>query len=453
MSSRSGLQVDDFVRQVTTALHPSRHFTSNVTCDREHVAFRGQRLEISDARGITILGLGKASVEQTAALYDLLRQQLGSAIAIPRPLAVTKSGLHAQAEEIEIVTGSHPLCDRSSLDAGQRLRAAFAAIPRDHVAILCLSGGGSALAVEPIAEVALEEKIAINAELLRIGAPIEPTNRIRQELSRLKNGGLLPAFGGLRLSTWATVDIPSQDPRFVASAPTHHVPRDPSQCLDDATRWLPAEHAILIERVCTNPQRAERQRALAEASRRISSSLVSCGDWTSLANLTRALLMDAGMRTVHIEPVALDATIDEGLDHVLERLESLRDLPRPLALVSGGELGVRVGGAGRGGRNSAFVVAMARALFFERRTSLPSDQLDSALILSLATDGSDGNTEHAGGWLDRSHLSDSGITRRELDDAIANSDTHSFLARRGTSIRTGATGTNLMDLRIVALGE
>lgn len=450
---RSVLPVDDFVRRVTTALHPSRHFASEVTCDREHVAFGGRRLEIGDARGISILGLGKASVEQTAALYGLLLRRLGSAIAIPRPLAVTKSGLHAEAAEIEIVTGSHPLCDRASLDAGQRLRAAFAAIPSDHVAILCLSGGGSALAVDPIAEVTLAEKIAINAELLRNGAPIEPTNRIRQELSRLKNGGLLEAFGGLRLSTWATVDIPSQDPKFVASAPTYYVPREPSQSLADAARWLPAEQAAILERVCSSSRRAARQLELANASRRVASSLVSCGDWISLANLTRTVLFDAGMRTVHIEPRALDATIEEGIEHVLERLESLRDAPRPLALVSGGELGVRVGGKGRGGRNSAFVVAMARALFFERRISLPSDQLDSALILSLATDGSDGNTDHAGGWLDRSHLGDSGIIRRELDDAIANSDTHTFLATRGTSIRTGATGTNLMDLRIVALGE
>ncbi len=92
-----------------------------------------------------------------------------------------------------------------------------------------------------------------------------------------------------------------------------------------------------------------------------------------------------------------------------------------------------------------------KALFHERRTPLADAALDRALVLSLATDGSDGPTEAAGGFLTRALAGDTAAERAELDDALARSDSLSYLERRDAAFRTGPSGTNLMDLRAIVL--
>lgn len=453
MSKRPVLPVEEFVAKLVSALHPNLWFGRELAVEHEKISFAGRAITLGNARGISILGLGKASVEQTAALHALVRRSLGDRLELPRPFAITKTGLHSAAAEVDIVESAHPLCDRTSVLAGRALRDAVAAVPSDHVAILCLSGGGSALAVEPIPGLSLADKIAVHRELLQMGASIEPTNLIRQELSGLKNGGLLESFHGQHLVTLATVDIPSQDQGLVASGPTFHVAREARECIAHADLLLSRSNASIVRRACESENRAARQRALAVAQGRVRATLLPNGDWTSLASLTESLLVEYGVRTVHVVERALDQTLEAGIDHHLHLLDALREAPRPLALVSGGELGVHVRGHGHGGRCSAFVVAMAKALFLDRRFTSNDGTDDGTIVLGLATDGSDGNTSHAGGWLDKERLGDSRTLAVEIERALADSDTHTFLAHRGAALTTGATGTNLMDLRVIVIAD
>ncbi len=122
-----------------------------------------------------------------------------------------------------------------------------------------------------------------------------------------------------------------------------------------------------------------------------------------------------------------------------EVLSSGRPVRRPACLLSGGETTVTVRGKGLGGRNQEFVLAAAIALAGERLVT----------ILSAGTDGIDGPTQAAGA------IADTGTVARAaglgLDAAVflANNDSYHFFEPLNGLIKTGPTGTNVMDVRIL----
>src|SRR6185503_16168728 len=124
-----------------------------------------------------------------------------------------------------------------------------------------------------------------------------------------------------------------------------------------------------------------------------------------------------------------------------ECVETARPAHPPVCLLAGGETTVTVRGDGRGGRNQELVVAGARAL-----AAFPVD----AVMAALATDGVDGSSDAAGGLADRSSLARAAAVGLAPPEAfLARSDSYAFLATLGDLIRTGPTGTNVVD--VVAL--
>ena len=83
-----------------------------------------------------------------------------------------------------------------------------------------ISGGGSALLVQPAAGITLDEKRAVNDALLASGAPIGEMNVVRKHLSRVKGGQLAAAAWPARMLALIISDVPGDDPAFIASGPT-----------------------------------------------------------------------------------------------------------------------------------------------------------------------------------------------------------------------------------------
>lgn len=443
----TGFQPTEFARAVLEALQPARLFPA-----RLRFGGAASIVPLHDVRGVTLIGLGKAAQPQVEATRALLRESLGAAIELPRSLAITKRGHGTASSACELLAASHPLCDESSLAAGVALRARVAATPPDHLIVLCLSGGGSALAVAPRAPFDLGVKRAVNAALLAGGADIATTNRLRQEMSALKNGGLLLDVGARRVLTLVTVDVPSEDLALVASGPSAWRERAAGAIASDAHRSLPPPLAARFDQALASPEREAWQARLREAGDRVEHHLYAVGDWETLSSVARDALRAQGVHHVEVMTRPLDTSLESGTDSILARLARLARGPRPAALISGGELTVEVSGSGHGGRNSAFVLHLARALFHERRGTLDEATLDRTLVLSLATDGGDGNSDAAGGHVTRAVVGDSREARAALVSALARSDTATWLAQRQCAFPSTPSGTNLMDLRVVVLG-
>jgi glycerate 2-kinase len=110
----------------------------------------------------------------------------------------------------------------------------------------------------------------------------------------------------------------------------------------------------------------------------------------------------------------------------------------PFALLGGGETTVTLEkGSGRGGRNQEFALA-----------ALPILAGRSALVLSIGTDGIDGPTEAAGGWSDGRAADRARALGIDVAAALRRHASYSALDRLGELVRTGPTGTNVMDLHV-----
>jgi glycerate-2-kinase len=149
---------------------------------------------------------------------------------------------------------------------------------------------------------------------------------------------------------------------------------------------------------------------------------------------------DGGQQQASAEAVGARLAADAA-----EILEAAGRDGRPRALIAGGEATVTVpADHGVGGRNQQTVLAAIDAVH-QTTVRWPT----GLLIASVGTDGEDGPTDAAGGCADAAVSAE--IERRDLDvpKAIARCDAYPLLAAAGGLIRTGPTGTNVADIRIV----
>jgi hydroxypyruvate reductase len=125
------------------------------------------------------------------------------------------------------------------------------------------------------------------------------------------------------------------------------------------------------------------------------------------------------------------------------RDERARPLGAPAALISGGETTVTVRGAGRGGRNQE--VALGAALDLE--------EVPGVLEISIGTDGVDGPTDAAGALATGTTMARARGLGLDATEHLARNDAYPFFDALGDLVRTGPTGTNVMDLMVVLVAR
>jgi hydroxypyruvate reductase/glycerate 2-kinase len=116
-------------------------------------------------------------------------------------------------------------------------------------------------------------------------------------------------------------------------------------------------------------------------------------------------------------------------------------LAPPACVLIGGETTVNLGSeAGKGGRNQEFTLAVLAKLGAEVR---------GVTVLSGGTDGEDGPTDAAGAVADATTLAALAEQQLSAEDFLRSHDAYTLFDRAGGLIRTGLTGTNVMDVRLV----
>jgi glycerate 2-kinase len=379
-----------------------------------------------------VIGAGKASVAMAAAL-----DQAWSDVDLAG-VVVTRHGQRGPAGRIEVLEASHPTPDAMSEEAGRRILAAVKGLTADDLVVALMSGGGSALMVLPAGDMTLADKQAVNRSLLASGANIVEMNAVRKHLSAIKGGRLALAAHPAKVVTLAISDIPGDDPAAIASGPTvadsstladvHEIikrynidlPPSASAVLaarDETPRILPAQNSV---RVIAAPKLALEAAARAAAK----------------AGLTPLILGDA------IEGESRElGTVMAGI----ARSVRLNGLPvkAPAVLLSGGETTVTIGKgpAGRGGRNTEFLLGFAVAMAGE----------PDVFAFAGDSDGIDGTEDAAGAIVTPDTLARARLANLDPRAYLAMHDSYSFFAGIGDLIRTGPTGTNVNDIRAILI--
>jgi len=373
---------------------------------------------------IVVVGAGKAAAGMAAGIETLLgpesieRHRVTGLVSVP-----TGCGRRLTAIEVrETRPATANLPTPAVVQATTEMLDAISSLgPRDLV-IAVVTGGGSALLAAPKEGISLDEKIAVTRRLSESGADIATLNAARRDLSVVKGGGLARACTAGHLIVLVLSDVIGDDLNVIASGPC--MPPEPSSPPGAWTtpRGCHVQHIIVGDNsTAVAAARAEARRLGYDVQDEPLAATGMAADNTAEA---------VGRRLAGAGIFLQAATAHDG---------------RPRALIVGGEATVTVpANHGVGGRNQHTVVAAIDSL---RRAGMPWPA--GLLVASVGTDGEDGPTDAAGGSAEAAVLA--AITRHGLDVpvALARCDAYPLLDAAGGLIRTGPTGTNVADIRMV----
>ncbi|MGD0249552.1 MAG: DUF4147 domain-containing protein [Thermoplasmata archaeon] len=392
----------------------------------------GDRAVGADGEGtLHLVSLGKAA----GAMADAAARIVGLRA---QGIAITPHGYPPPSSSIPVVFGDHPVPRNASFRAGAYLLEYVRDTRPADVVVFLLSGGGSAVAEVPADSLSRGDLTRTTEQLLSSGAPIGSMNAIRRHLSAVKGGRLARATSAGRFATVAVSDVVGDPPTDIASGPTVGDPTTYADAIDAARRYhlwgrLPPRVVRHLE--------AGARGEITETPKPRDPRFRGAGFVLGATNRTalKAAAQEARSRGYDTRVLSSRST---GETQPVARAFAGRLVraggTRPTALLSGGETTVTLGPRpGRGGRNQEFALAAASELAGA-----------NALVLSLGTDGVDGPTDAAGGWTDGATLERARRRGISLEVALRRHAAYDALARLGSLVRTGPTGTNVMDLHV-----
>jgi glycerate 2-kinase len=403
---------------------------------RTPLGIRVGRRVLPSTRGrrVFVVAIGKAA----GAMVDAALDRVGHAAT---GIAFTPRGYPPPRSHASVVFGEHPVPGPASFAAGRRLLDHVRSLSPNDSVLFLLSGGGSATVESPAVGVRPVDLSRATQLLLGSGAPIQSMNAVRRHVSRLKGGRLALACPSRSIATVAISDVVGDAPSDIASGPTVG---DPSSYADALATIRRFGLASRMPRRVLEHLRAGADGKVEENPRpddlrlRGLPFVVAASNRQAVVSAVREA-RQLGYRSRAIPAPVVGETRAAGRQfaQLLVGRPNRQAAGQRRALIAGGETTVTLGRRpGRGGRNSEFALAASLDLHGD------------SLVLSVGTDGIDGPTDAAGGWADARTVARAAELGLDLEKSLDSHSTYDMLDRLGQLVRTGPTGTNVMDVHV-----
>ncbi len=321
----------------------------------------------------------------------------------------------------------HPVPDENSVTAAEATLKLTESLTETDTVLFLLSGGGSALFEKPL--VPLAELQDVTKQLLACGADIVEINTIRKRLSAVKGGKFAAHCVPAQVEAVILSDVLGDPLDMIASGP---VSPDSLGC-GDALR-IAEKYALKLSEAAQRCLNEETPKSLSNVNAQIVGSV---------RELCRAA-SDA-CRAMGYEPVLLTDQLDcearEAGRFLAAILRAHANDGKKLAFLAGGETVVHLTGNGLGGRNQELALAACEGL----------RGMKNAAVISVGSDGTDGPTDAAGGYVDGDTFDALKAADLDLHTVLQNNDAYHALQTVGGLIVTGPTGTNVNDIAIALL--
>ena len=367
------------------------------------------------------MAAGKAAWQMVKAAVDALGRVDGGVV-------VTKYG-HVKGDIPGVVCyeAGHPVPDENSFSATGKALELVSGLTGNDTVLFLLSGGGSALFERPL--VSGGELQDITKQLLACGADIVEMNTIRKRLSGVKGGKFALACAPAKVFSIVLSDILGDPLDMIASGPAYP---DSSTC--EQAKAIVEKYGLRFSPEALALLERETPKTLDNVTTQITGSV------RELCAAVAKACSGLGY-----EPVLLTDWLDcearEAGRFLADILRTHVGDGKSLAFIAGGETVVDLTGKGLGGRNQELVLAAAPGI----------TGLNGAAVFSVGSDGTDGPTDAAGGYVD-------GETNESLKaaglDAFAvlqdNDAYHALKAVDGLVV-TGPTGTNVNDVAVALI--
>ena len=425
---------------------PYKCVQNNISVSNGKISIGGQKLELNRLDRIFVIGLGKSAVPMAKGIIDLLDTRLSAAVVITKD----KKFLDADGykNRLVVLLGGHPVPTSASIAGTKTVIESFPQLKENDLVLVLISGGGSALFTQTVADVTLDDMQLLTQVLLKCGADINEINTLRKHLDQVKGGRLALRLRPAMVKTLILSDVIGDPLDMIASGPT----------VMDPTTY--AEALAILEKYKVKPQIPSSITSyLSKGIRGQEPETPKPGDISSerVQNIligTNYKALDEGRKCAQdlgYDSLIISSHLTGKTDHVAEFLGGIikteigynQPLKSPWCLLFGGETTVNVQGQGLGGRNQDLVMKMVERI----------RNIKGLLFVSFATDGDDGPTDAAGAVCDGLVYGEARkVHQMKLQHYIAENDSYHFHQKIGGLIKTGSTGTNVNDL-IVILGK
>jgi len=415
------------------AVDPGKAVKKTVRHDGEYLHISDFILNIpSDAalkaptKSLHAVALGKASITMVEAFLEMAGGLVRHTLIIhPANIAWRN-----HSPNTETIAAGHPLPDFGSLNAGKRLLDLADSLDENDLLALLISGGGSSLACAPADGISLEDKIGTTQALLLAGVDIRALNSVRKHISAIKGGRLAQRAAPAKIIPLYISDVIGDDPSVIASGPVAPDETTYAEALDVCGKAdIPKSVINLLERGASGllPETPKPGNPVFDNIKNV----VIASNHHALTGAAREATLLGYKATILTDRLEGEArAVGKQLAAILKSSKE------NVFIAAGGETTVTVTGAGKGGRNQELALAAAIEL----------EGCDGCLIWSAGTDGIDGTTDAAGAWADGSTVKTARKLGLSPEDFLKRNDSYRFFERVGGLIRTGPTGTNVMDI-------
>lgn len=371
---------------------------------------------------VILISVGKAGWQMASAARSVLGARITAG-------AVITKYEHSQGplEPLEILEAGHPIVDEASFRAAGRALELVSGLTAEDTVLFLLSGGGSALFEQ--SPLSLAELQDISQQLLACGANIQEINCIRKRLSLVKGGRFGAACAPAHVLSVILSDVVGDRLDMIASGPA---------CVDTSTT---AEALDLVERYHLRLS----EQAMALLRQPLPTSLPHvenhmCGSVSQLCATAAQVCRRLGYRPELVSD-RLDCEAKDAGAMLAGLLRQHIGCREPLAFIAGGETVVKLTGRGKGGRNQELALSAAAGI----------SGMENAAVFSVGSDGTDGPTDAAGGYVDGGTAARLEALGLSIPAVLAENDAYHALRAVDGLIITGPTGTNVNDLSVALL--
>ncbi len=368
---------------------------------------------------VFLVAAGKAAPKMAEAATSVLSAPITDGVVISK---------YGHFEEpitgLRCFEAGHPVPDKNSVAAADAVLKLTENLREDDTVLFLLSGGGSALFEKPL--IPLEELQDITSQLLACGAEIVEINTIRKRLSAVKGGKFAAHCAPAKVEAIILSDILGDPLDMIASGP---VSPDSATC-DDAQK-ITEKYRLRLSEDAEALLRVETPKNLDNVNAQV------VGSVRELCRAAGEACRSMGYETIFLTD-QLNCEAREAGCFLAAILRSHRNDGKKTAFLAGGETVVHLTGKGKGGRNQELALAACEGI-----RGMPN-----AAVISVGSDGTDGPTDAAGGYVDGASYDELCKNGIKLHGVLQENDAYHALLAIGGLIVTGPTGTNVNDICI-----
>ena len=370
---------------------------------------------------VVLVAAGKAGWQMAKTAWECLGDRIEQGIVITK-----YDHVKSPIGNLVCLEAGHPVPDENSFAATRQALKMVSGLTEQDTVLFLLSGGGSALFEDPL--IPGEELQDITRQLLACGADITQMNTIRKRLSCVKGGRFAQSCAPAQVYAIVLSDIVGDPLDMIASGPAYP---DSSTC-QQALKIVEDYQLQLSDRA---------MKLLAQETPKKLDNVVTC-----ITGSVRQLVAAAAesCKALGYEPVILSDSLEcqakEAGAMLADMIANQPSPARPMAFLAGGETVVKLTGHGKGGRNQELALSAAPAIAGR-----------NACVFSVGSDGTDGPTDAAGGYVDGDTAAALAAQGVDIAAVLQDNDAYHALQRCEGLIITGPTGTNVNDVAVALL--